>query len=68
MKVTVTNEYTTPGGRKYKAGTSVEVDNALGRSLIARGKATAADTSAADAGEPTSAAAETKPARDKGKE
>jgi hypothetical protein len=39
MKIIVANEYTTPGGRKYKAGSTVEVDGPTGRSLIARGKA-----------------------------
>lgn len=39
MKIIVANDYTTPGGRKHNAGTTVEVPNALGRSLINRGKA-----------------------------
>lgn len=40
MKITFANDYTTPGGRTYKSGTTAEIKpNGLARSLILRGKA-----------------------------
>jgi len=39
MLVTFANSYTTAGGRVYKGGTTAEVNDALARSLIVRGKA-----------------------------
>ena len=43
MQITFANNYTTPGGRSYKAGTTAEVNDADARSLIVRGKARRAD-------------------------
>jgi hypothetical protein len=43
MRVTFANSYTTPGGRKYNAGTTTEISDADARSLIVRGKARKAD-------------------------
>ena len=43
MQITFANNYTTPGGRTYKAGTTAEVNDADARSLIVRGKARRAD-------------------------
>jgi hypothetical protein len=49
VKIRFANDYTTPGGRTYKAGTVHEIrDNAEARRLIHRGKAVAAS----DAEEP----------------
>ena len=45
MQITFANNYTTPGGRTYKAGTTAEVNDADARSLIVRGKARRADVS-----------------------
>jgi ribosomal protein L9 len=42
MKITFANDYTTPGGRHFKAGTTAEVKDAEARSLVFRGKAVAA--------------------------
>jgi hypothetical protein len=39
LKIIFANNYTTPGGRVYKAGTTAEVNDADARSLIVRGKA-----------------------------
>jgi hypothetical protein len=39
MRVTFAVDYTTPGGRKYNAGTTTDIANADARSLIVRGKA-----------------------------
>ena len=44
MKITFANNYTTPGGRTYNAGTTAEVNDADARSLIVRGKARRAYT------------------------
>jgi hypothetical protein len=83
VKIRIANDYTTPAGQEYKAGSVHDVDNVEARSLIHRGKAVelspgqkAAATRAARAkgtpsapAEPTSAAAETtNPAGEKGKD
>lgn len=52
MRITFANNYTTPGGRSYKGGSTHEVNDADARSLIVRGKARPADTKSASA-EPT---------------
>lgn len=52
-KITFANDYTTPGGRAYKGGTTIEVNDADARSLIFRGKARPATEN------PSSATAET---------
>jgi hypothetical protein len=59
MRIRFANDYTTPGGRTYKAGTEAEItDTGLARSLIFRGKAVEAETPPAE--QPAdSAAAET---------
>ena len=44
MRITFANNYTTPGGRSYKGGSTAEVNDADARSLIVRGKARPADT------------------------
>ena len=44
MKITFANNYTTPGGRAYKLGSTHEVNDADARSLITRGKARPAST------------------------
>lgn len=49
MKVTFANEYTTPGGRKYNAGTTAEINDNDARHLIFRGKARKADPEPAQA-------------------
>ena len=51
MRVTFANNYTTAGGRVYKGGTTAEVNDAMARSLINRGKARPADTDSAPAEE-----------------
>jgi hypothetical protein len=43
VRITFANNYTTPGGRTYNAGTTAEVNDADARSLIVRGKARRAD-------------------------
>lgn len=43
MRITFANNYTTPGGRHYKGGSTAEVNDADARSLIVRGKARRAD-------------------------
>jgi hypothetical protein len=52
VRITFANNYTSPGGKPYKGGSTHEVNDADARSLIVRGKARQA--------EPTSAPAETK--------
>jgi hypothetical protein len=52
LRITFANNYTTPGGRAYKLGSSYEVNDADARSLITRGKARPAETKSASA-EPT---------------
>ncbi len=60
-KITFANDYTTPGGRTYKGGTTAEVNDSDARSLIFRGKARPATEKApAPAREASSATAETK--------
>lgn len=60
-KITFANDYTTPGGRTYKAGTTADVNDGDARSLIFRGKARpATEKTSAAAGEANSATAETK--------
>ena len=49
MKVTFANEYTTPGGRKYKTGTTAEINDNDARHLIFRGKVRKADPEPAQA-------------------
>lgn len=67
MKITFANDYTTPGGRTYKGGTTAEVNNAIARSLIFRGKAV--EERPADAGTDSAAAEATEtPAKGKGKD
>jgi hypothetical protein len=83
VKIRIANDYTTPAGKEYKAGSVHDVENVEARSLIHRGKAVelspgqkAAATRASRAkgkrsasAEPTSAAAETNtPAGEIGKE
>lgn len=58
MKITFANNYTTPGGRTYNAGTTAEVNDADARSLIARGKARRAHTDSAPADTATNEGAE----------
>lgn len=45
-KVTFANDYTTPGGRTYKGGSTADVNDADARSLIFRGKASLAAVTA----------------------
>lgn len=47
MRITFANNYTTPGGRSYNAGTTAEVNDADARSLIVRGKARRAEPESA---------------------
>ena len=49
MRITFANNYTTPGGRSYNAGTTAEVNDADARSLIVRGKARRAEPESAPA-------------------
>jgi hypothetical protein len=49
LRITFANNYTTPGGRAYKLGSSYEVNDADARSLITRGKARPAETKSASA-------------------
>ena len=49
MRITFANNYTTPGGRTYNAGTTAEVNDADARSLIFRGKAREAEAESAPA-------------------
>ena len=43
MRITFANNYTSPGGKPYKGGSTHEVNDADARSLIVRGKARPAD-------------------------
>jgi hypothetical protein len=43
VRITFANNYTTPGGRTYKGGSTAEVNDADARSLIVRGKARPAE-------------------------
>lgn len=43
MQLTFANNYTTPGGRTYKAGNTYTVNDADARSLIFRGTARVAE-------------------------
>ena len=43
MRITFANNYTSPGGKPYKGGSTHEVNDADARSLIVRGKARRAD-------------------------
>ena len=56
MRVTFANSYTSAGGRVYKGGTTAEVNDAMARSLINRGKARPADTDSAPAEQTTEGA------------
>ena len=58
MKITFANNYTTPGGRTYNAGTTAEVNDADARSLIVRGKARRAEPDSAPADTETNEGAE----------
>lgn len=53
MRITFANNYTSPGGKSYKGGSTHDVNDADARSLIVRGKARRAE-------ETKSASAETK--------
>lgn len=48
MRITFANNYTSPGGKPYKGGSTHEVNDADARSLIGRGKARPADAAPAD--------------------
>jgi hypothetical protein len=43
VKITFANNYTSPGGKPYKGGSTHEVNDADARSLIVRGKARRAE-------------------------
>jgi hypothetical protein len=58
LKITFANNYTTPGGRTYNAGTTADVNDADARSLIVRGKARRAYTDSAPADTETNEGAE----------
>jgi hypothetical protein len=72
MKIRFANDYTTDGGRTYKAGTVAEIaDTTLARNLIHRGKATDETPVRQTVAKPSAAAettTETPAAGDKGKE
>jgi hypothetical protein len=46
-RITFANDYTTPGGRSYKAGSTHDVNDGDARSLIFRGKARPEDSTPA---------------------
>ena len=52
MRITFANNYTTPGGRTYKGGSTAEVNDADARSLIVRGKARPAEVTKSASAEP----------------
>jgi len=48
VRITFANNYTSPGGKPYKGGSTHEVNDADARSLIVRGKARPADAASAE--------------------
>ena len=58
MKITFANNYTTPGGRTYNAGTTADVNDDAARSLIVRGKARRVEAESAPAETETNEGAE----------
>jgi hypothetical protein len=52
VRITFANNYTTPGGRTYKGGSTAEVNDADARSLIVRGKARPAEVTKSAPAEP----------------